>query len=410
MTTLTPGMPFVAWMAHGTDSETAAEAPPVLKTLPDAGKESPLRVLLCVDSLGLGGKERQVVELVRGLSARPHLDVRVVCFSTDDFYVGQLAGIDAEIRFLPRRIRWDLGIFAQLRRVVWRFRPAVIHTNGLVSSFYALPVAKVNRIPVVNGSIRNAFTDTSVRGRLETLLLQLSDYRVANSRAGLHSRRLLETDTRNLVIYNGFDFSRVGRAEPDGIRRRPLVEPQTKKIGMVAEFSRLKDYASFIEAARILSTRRRDGLFITVGDGETLEACRTAARDLDAVTFLGRRHDVESIVGTFDIGVLSSFVEGLPNSIMEYMALGKPVVATEGGGTRELVVDGVTGLLVPSSNPIALAASIEYLMDNPEVADRMGTAGQARLRTEFSARRMIDETVALYSRAAGRFSENGPPT
>src|SRR5438876_8916005 len=105
------------------------------------------------------------------------------------------------------------------------------------------------------------------------------------------------------------------------------------------------------------------------------------------------------MVKTFTVGVLSTFTEGISNSVMEYMALKKPVVATDGGGTRELVVEGETGFLVPPGKPEALAAKIEYLLDNPDDARRMGEAGAARLRCEFSIARMIEKTVNLYEAA-----------
>jgi glycosyltransferase involved in cell wall biosynthesis len=119
-----------------------------------------------------------------------------------------------------------------------------------------------------------------------------------------------------------------------------------------------------------------------------------------AVRFLGKRKDVEAIVATLDIGVLCTFVEGLSNSVMEYMAAGKPVVATGGGGTCELVVDGETGCLVPARNAALLAATIEALVDDPERCSRMGLAGQAKLRREFSLERMVECTTALYETAA----------
>src|SRR5262249_41091338 len=136
-----------------------------------------------------------------------------------------------------------------------------------------------------------------------------------------------------------------------------------------------------------------------VGDGEALEASRKIAADVGAIKFLGKRKNVEEIVETFDIGVLSTFTEGISNSIMEYMALRKPVVATDGGGTRELVVDGETGFLVPPGNPDALAAKIEYLLDHPDIAKGMGEAGEVRLRREFSITRMVERTAKLYELA-----------
>ena len=144
---------------------------------------------------------------------------------------------------------------------------------------------------------------------------------------------------------------------------------------------------------------RSDVVFVAVGDGETLQASKEMAAGVAAIKFLGQRKNVEEIVETFDVGVLSTFTEGISNSIMEYMALRKPVVATEGGGTKELVVDGETGFLVPPKNPDALAAKIEYLLDNPEIARHMGDAGEARLRRKFSTARMVEETVELYKLA-----------
>jgi glycosyltransferase involved in cell wall biosynthesis len=168
---------------------------------------------------------------------------------------------------------------------------------------------------------------------------------------------------------------------------------------MVAGFNRFKDYVTFIQMARQMSVRRKNVVFVLVGDGETLEASRKAAAGFEAVRFLGRQKNIEAIVATFDVGVLCTFGEGFSNSIMEYMALGLPVVATEGGGTRELIVDGETGFLVAPSDPEALAERIGQLLDNPAVARRMGEAGKARLRRDFSISRMIDETIRLYERA-----------
>jgi len=275
----------------------------------------------------------------------------------------------------------------------------LIHTLDMMSSFYVFPIARQMRIPLINASIQNAFPGGGVRWKLERLLLKVSDYRVANSYAGLHSRGFTEKERKNIVIVNGFDFSRVERSFTNENSYLHARAGKTKTVGMVAGFSRYKDYPTFIRAAREISRRRKDVLFVTVGDGDALEACRKMAADVGAIKFLGKRKNVEEIVATFDIGVLSTFTEGISNSLMEYMALRKPVVATDGGGTRELVMDGETGFLVPPGNPAALAAKIEYLLDNPDTARRMGEAGEARLKREFSLTSMVEGTVKLYELA-----------
>src|SRR4030095_15980704 len=129
------------------------------------------------------------------------------------------------------------------------------------------------------------------------------------------------------------------------------------------------------------------------------EASKKIAAGMETIKFLGKRKNVEEIVATFDIGVLSTFTEGISNSVMEYMALKKPVVATDGGGMRELIVDGEPGFLVPPGNPAALATKIAYLLDHPDMARRMGEAGEARLQREFSITKMVEETVKFYELA-----------
>ena len=355
---------------------------------------------MCLEALGVGGKERQAVELIKGLAARSDVECRVVCLAPHDFYLDRLVGPGTAVDFVTRRVRWDASLFYRLFQIVRQFRPDLIHTNGLMSSFYSIPLARLMSTPLINGSIRNAFSGGGVRWRLERMLARMSDYRVANSYAGLQSRGLAEAEARNVVIYNGFDFSRVAGIETtQEWTRGSEWHDRVKIIGMVAEFNRFKDYPTFIQMARILSARRRDVAFLAVGGGTTLQASKELAAGLPTMTFLGEQKNIEPIVGTFDVGVLSTFTEGISNSIMEYMALGKPVVATDGGGTRELVVEGHTGFLVPPRDPNTLAARVEYLLDNPDIARGMGEAGEARLRRTFSLSRMIEETIRLYQTA-----------
>jgi glycosyltransferase involved in cell wall biosynthesis len=358
-----------------------------------------LRVLICIEALGVGGKERQAVELVKGLARRSDVECLVICLESDDFYLDELSSIGIPVEFVVRRVRWDVGVFHKLYRTIKRYQPHLIHTNGLMSSCYTLPMARLMHIPLINGSIRNAFSRGGLRWNLEKLFLKSSDYRMANSYAGLRSRGFSEREHHNIVIYNGFDFSRVERLVLDGSPCRYVEDSSIKTVGMVAEFNRFKDYPTFIRAAHKISQSRKDVVFVAVGDGETLSASKKIAAGANGIKFLGKRKDIIPLVTTFDIGILSTFTEGLSNSIMEYMALRKPVIATEGGGTQELVVDGETGFLVPSQNPAALAAKIEYLLDNPALAGRMGEAGEARLRREFSITKMVEETVKLYELA-----------
>jgi len=119
---------------------------------------------------------------------------------------------------------------------------------------------------------------------------------------------------------------------------------------------------------------------------------------LDRIIFTGRQTDVESIVNIFNIGVLATFTEGISNSILEYMALGKPVIATDGGGTSEIVENGVTGYLVPPSNVNVLLEKLELLLDRPYLAKKMGESGKNVVKRKFEIRKMTKEFVCLYQK------------
>jgi glycosyltransferase involved in cell wall biosynthesis len=146
-----------------------------------------------------------------------------------------------------------------------------------------------------------------------------------------------------------------------------------------------------------------DARFVIAGEGElrpTLER-QIKERGLEKHVFLlGFRPDILSIHKGFDIFVMSSVTEGLGTSLLDAMACGKPIVATRAGGMPEVVADGETGLLVPPRDDAALAAAMVTLLTDRAARERMGTAGQRRARERFSAERMVQDTLELYTRVA----------
>jgi glycosyltransferase involved in cell wall biosynthesis len=228
-------------------------------------------------------------------------------------------------------------------------------------------------------------------------LLRLSDARVANSRAGLRSRGFGENKNGNYIIYNGFDMGRCDKAHGAGNGRPELSWKGKKAVVMVAEFSDYKDYPTFIRAAQIVRQVRQDVVFVAVGGGKNLETCRAAAASIgDGIQFLGERKDIESIINSARLGILCTRTEGISNSVMEYMAAGKPVVVTDGGGSCEIVADGENGFLVPQGDAAAVAEKIQILLDDPVLADKMGLAGKHRLQRDFSLERLADDTIRMY--------------
>ena len=140
---------------------------------------------------------------------------------------------------------------------------------------------------------------------------------------------------------------------------------------------------------------------VIIGDGPERTALETLADDLgvaDRIHWAGHRRDVPALLPAFDLYIQPSLHEGMPNTILEAMAAGLPVVATAVGGTPEVVVDGVTGLLVPPRDSNALVEAMAMLLSDQNLRYRMGRAGQERVKGQFSLERMVRQTQALYER------------
>jgi glycosyltransferase involved in cell wall biosynthesis len=352
-----------------------------------------MKILYYTDSLRLGGKERQLVELLKGLKQAGGMELLLVCMDQGEFYEPDVRALSIPLKYLFRKSRWDPTLLYSFYRLANEFRPDVIHTNSMMSSAYALPAAKLLGVPLINGSIRNCFESAAMRWKVERALLAFSDFRIANSTAGLLSRGFSPNSPKDFVIHNGLDLS---RAQGTGSSN----DAGNHQVGMIAEFRPDKDFRTFLMAARNVVKRRSNVSFLTVGDGETLAAMKELAADAgDRIQFLGRRKDVEQVIASFSIGVLSTFTEGISNSIMEYMVMAKPVIASDCAGSREIVLEGKTGFLVPPQDAEALADRIVYLLDHPDEARSMGEAGRKHIEKNFSLKTMVDKTISVYERA-----------
>jgi glycosyltransferase involved in cell wall biosynthesis len=320
----------------------------------------------------------------------------------EQFYVADIQNLGVPLCYLLRKVRWDPTIFWRLWRIMRQFRPHIIHTNSEMAMSYAWPLGRLMGVKVINGTIRNAFSGDGWRWRWHKLMLHLADARVANSKAGFASRGMPHDGPGNYVIYNGLDLDRFETRTSRNGANLGFDAKGRKIIGMVAEFSDYKDFSTFIRAAQEVLVRRQDVVFVAVGDGKNLDACkRMVSTSEKSIVFLGKRKDVEALVRQIDIGVLCTFTEGISNSVMEYMAAAKPVVVTQGGGSSELIVDGEDGFLVPASDPKAVARRLEFLLDHPSDAERMAAAGRSRVEEMFSVSRLAENTLQMYREVLG---------
>lgn len=170
-------------------------------------------------------------------------------------------------------------------------------------------------------------------------------------------------------------------------------------------FEDRKDYQTYFNAAKkVLDAGHSDVTFLAIGDGKNRAEIEASIEERykSHIIFTGLQKNVESIIQIMDIGVLSTNAdlhgEGISNAILEYMALGKPVIATDGGGTPEIVQEDTTGYLIPNKNPEIMAQRMVHLLKNESLAYHMGRLGKERIKKHFNLEDMTTHYQKLYTR------------
>lgn len=359
-----------------------------------------MRILFFIDGLIAGGKERRLVELMKGIKSKSSIEFELVVMNHEIHYQ-QVFNLDIKIHYLIRTTKKDISVFYKFYNICKNYKPDIVHCWDSMTALYSIPACKSLNIKFANGMIvdapskQNIFNKTWLRAKLT---FPFSNIIIGNSKAGLAAYGV--PAKKSFFIYNGFNFERTNNIINSDITRKQLEVNTDYVIGMVASFSEYKDYNTYFSAAQLLLNQRKDITFLAIGSDTDSNSSKALIDNkyIDHFRLLGKRSDVESLINAMDVCVLSTFTEGISNSILEYMALGKPVIASSGGGTNEIVEDTKTGFLINQSNPEELAKKIEILLNDPELRNKLGMAGQERIKTKFSINNMVSEYISLYKK------------
>jgi len=358
-----------------------------------------MKLLSVIDTLGAGGKERRFTELMKALSHMTWIEIRLVVMSNTIHYT-EINDLGIEIIKIIRKTRKDLSVFRQFKRLIEQEQPDVVHCWESMTAVYLAPVCRMTGCPLINGMVTNVPLKWKILNHhwlRARLTFPFSKVIVSNSQAGL--KAYMAPKCKGIVIYNGFDFSRLDGITSANDVRQELGIKTEYMVGMVASFCKHKDYPTYYRAAQQLLAKRRDITFVAIGTGTDSQGSISLVDESLKLyfRFLGKKNAVESYINAMDICVLATFTEGISNALIEYMALGKPVVATTGGGTEELVKAGSTGFLVRPSHPDIMADKIEMLIDDVNLRKQFGTMGRERIENHFSIDRMVSDYLNLYS-------------
>jgi glycosyltransferase involved in cell wall biosynthesis len=359
-----------------------------------------MKLLFFIDTLTAGGKERRLMELMKGLKQEPGIDFELVIMASNIQYK-EVYDLGINIHKIIRKTKKDLSVFSKVYKICKSYKPDLVHCWDSMSAVYLIPAVKSLSIKFINGMVTDAPEITGIRNKAwlrAQLTFPFSNLVIGNSEAGLAAYNAPRS--KSICIHNGFNFKRIKAVAPASQIREEIGVSTKYVIGMVASLSRYKDYRTYFAAAQLLLQKRKDVTFLALGNDTDSELSKKLIEEKFTANFrlLGRKANIESFINAMDVCVLATFTEGISNSIMEYMALGKPVVATSGGGTIELVEDNKTGFLVSQSNPVELAEKMEILLDNEDLRSKMGTAGKQRVYNHFSIEKMVDEYILNYNK------------
>ncbi len=369
------------------------------------------RVLLFVTDFQIGGTERQVVNLARGLQAS-EFEPQVGCFRLRGAFLEELRESSVRIAEFPIGPLWGLAALRSQRKLALYLRQqriALVHSFGTYPNLFALPAARMARVRSV-AAIRDTGDHLSAwRRRLQRQACALAD-RVAANAFAVREHLVAEGYEANRlsVIHNGIDVERFGgTASAARVRAQLGVPARAPLVAMLARLTGLKGAEYFLQAAALAAQSAPEARFLVVGDGGCLgpggpdyrgqlEAMAGRLGIGERVVFAGFRTDVPELLQAVTVAVQPSLSEGLSNVVLEAMAAGLPVVATEVGGNGEMVEHGVSGLLVPPRDAGALAAAIGRLLAEPALARSLGAAGRRRAASCFSLAALQRNTTRLY--------------
>lgn len=362
-----------------------------------------IRIVHLITELDVGGAQQALLRLLANAD-RSRYDITVLTLYNGDKPLGKaIAALDIPVIDLGLDKPWRLYAVIRLYAELRRRQPAILHAWMFHANILGRLVGRAAGVPSIITSRRSVEVGGDRREWIKRLTQSLDDAVIAVSDvvAVAEVERAGAKQDKVITVHNGLDVAEF-KAEASPTMREGLgLGADDLVVGTVGRLQPVKAHQSLLAMVAELAPRWPQLRLVIVGDGplrSDLEQLVMTYNIRGHVHFTGTRRDVAAILPTFDLFVLPSRWEGLPNAVLEAMASARPVVATAVGGTPEVVVEGVTGLLVPVGDQAALNGAIERLLADKSRRTTMGEAGRKHVQDRFSVHFMVDKVQALYER------------
>lgn len=366
-----------------------------------------VNILFIIPTLTIGGAENQLHKLVEGLDKSKY-KITVCCTTMGGAFIDRFETIDCKPIILGKKHKLDFSVLIRLIDIIKKRKIDMVHTWMFTANMWGRLAAIICNTKVIISSERTTSTCKSTIQKLINRVLTLfTDIILANSQGVKNSLIAIERipPSKIKVIYNGIDLPLFHGLSNMAIKHKYDINENTIVIGNVCRFDMAKDLDTFVEMAYLLVKKYEDLRFLIIGGAYLSKEVpylehiirRINVLELsDKIAITGFVENVPEFLSVINIFVQTSTREGLPNALMEAMAMGKAVVATAVGGTSELINDGINGYLVSPKDVNAMCNKVRILINNPVLRSRFGEAAQMTIQQNFSLQTMVEKTQLLY--------------
>lgn len=375
------------------------------------------RIKVChiITKMVYGGASLGTLHLVESLDLK-RFHSSVICGVQSENEGSLLNNIEEkkfEIIIVPEIVREinpfkDIIAFLKLIHIIKIHKYDIIHTHGSKAGVIGRLAAKFSKVPIILFTVHGwglkagSFVVCRIFRLIEKILAVFTTKILFQTRADMNEAFTCKIGKQSqyVLIGNGINlqpFFNYNKKIAEQIRKK-LKLKNKRVVGTVGRVSAQKNPVGFINIAQEVLKKRQDTTFVFVGGGEMLEEMRRLVKGVDlekSIIFTGVRDDIPEVISNFDIFILPSLWEGMPRSLIEAMALSKPVIVHNISGINEVVKDGINGLIVPINQTTKFAEKINILLNKPQLAKKLGNSGKETAKN-FDFSKVVKKTETLY--------------
>jgi glycosyltransferase involved in cell wall biosynthesis len=363
-----------------------------------------MRIVHVVENLNRGGLERVVIDLIEQQQIRGH-ECSVICLFEPGRLAPEIEKLGVSLIACEKRAGFDMSALLKMRSAISAYGPEVVHTHNAVAHYYAVLAGLFlggKRINTRHGMANHPFSwKREIIYRASMFFTDMAAVVCDRARENFLKYRILPR-AKAVTIYNGIPVERF--ATRNAAARQKLLNeagwPQAVVVlGKVARLNPPKDHNMLLQAMALIRAAQSNARLMLIGDGPLrgeLELLSQKLNLTDVVCFLGDRSDVAQLLPGFDVFVMSSTTEGYSISLLEACACALPIVATDVGGNREIVVNGTNGYLVPAKSPGKFAEAALSLIRDTSARVEIGVRNRKYAEEIGSVKAMADRYDLLY--------------